>query len=128
MKRLLLLGIVAAALYWGHTHRWDFRRSPAHEVVLVNRSGRALERIRLTIGGETLVREALAAGERSEIPFRSQREGEFRLVWVVSGRPGERTWSGGHLIGGPAPSVHTFEFDSDNGVIWHADVKAPQAK
>lgn len=123
MKRLLLLAILGAALYWGYTKNWDFGRPAGNEAVLVNRSGRDLDRIRLTIGGETLVREALADGERASLTFRQQRDGAFRLVWHAKGVVGERTWSGGHLVGGPAPSVHTFEFDAQHGVVWFAKAK-----
>ena len=126
MKKLILLGIIAAAAWWGYQRNWDFSQADANEAVLVNRSGRVLERIRLTIGGETLVREVLEDGERSTLTFRNQREGAFKLVWSARGQMGERSWSGGHLIGGPTASTHTFEFDSENGVVWHAAAKAPK--
>ncbi len=120
MKRLFLLAIVAAALWWGYQRNWDFSREAGNGAVLSNRSGQTLERVRLTIGGETLVREVLEPDARAELTFHSKRDGAFRLVWHVRGQVGEKSWSGGHLIGGPTASVHHFEFDSQHGVIWHA--------
>lgn len=123
MKRLLVLAILAAALWWGYQRNWDFSSATANDAVLINRTGKVLERIRVTIGGETVVRELLEVDETASLQFRNQREGAFRVVWHVRGQMGEKNWSGGHLIGGPTASRHTFEFDSENGVVWHAEAK-----
>jgi len=123
MKRLVVLVLLAGAIWYGYQRDWDFSPGTANDVVLVNRSGHVLERIRVTIGGETVVREELAEDATAKLPFRSQREGEFTVVWHVRGQMGEKNWRGGHLIGGPTASSHTFEFDSENGVVWHAEPK-----
>ncbi len=123
MKRLLILVLLAAAIWYGCKRDWNFSQGTSNDVLLVNRTGHALERIRVTIGGETVVRELLEEDATATIPFRSQREGEFRLEWHVRGQMGEQTWAGGHLIGGPTASRHTFEFVSQNGVVWHAEPK-----
>jgi hypothetical protein len=128
MKRLILFALVAAAAWYGWQNSDSLRTPAANEAVIVNRSGAVLERVRLTVGGETLVREVIDEEARVSLPFKTRTDAEFRLVWQTRGRMGEMSWSGGRLVGGPTPSKHVFEVLADGGVVWRAEAKSPLPK
>src|SRR5438105_1091336 len=87
MKRLLVLALVALAAWDGWTHRDVLlKRQAHHDAVIVNRSGRGMERIRLGVGGQTLVVETLNDGATATLPVRLTDDGELDLVWKPAGR------------------------------------------
>ena len=64
MKRLLILALVAFAAWYGWHHYQELlQKTPKHEAVIVNHSGEVLTRVRLTVGGQTYVKEEMANGE-----------------------------------------------------------------
>ena len=123
MLRLLVFGLLVVAAWYGWKHQAALRTPEAHEVVVVNHSGRDLERIRVRAGGQTVVVETLADGATVRQPLRARGEGSFKLVWSSSRQMGEREWSGGVLARGPALLTHRFEFDSQERVSWTSKPK-----
>ena len=124
MKRLLLLAILAAIVWYGWHHMDDLKGKALHDAVLVNHSGHTIERIRLKVGPETLVRETLADGETATMTFRGDQDAAFELVFQPKvAMSGERHWNGGTFTHGPVRSRHTFEFVTDDAVIWSSALK-----
>jgi len=89
--------------------------------VIDNESGADVERIRLKVGAQTLVKETLATGERAILPFRVNQDATFELTW--NSRGGEYTWSGGMVPAGPMVQRHTFLIDADGQVLYRAENK-----
>jgi hypothetical protein len=122
MKRLILFALFAATAWYGWTHFGGLRGPGLNEAVIVNQSDRALERLRLKAGGETLVVEHLDAGARTTRPFRGGVDATFKLVWVYQGLLGEQQWAGGTLTSGPIRMRHTFLVSGNSSVIWNNEV------
>ncbi len=120
MRRLIILVIVAAAAWYGWKHYKGLRSGPSDIAVIANDSGRAIERVRLTVDGQTLVREVLEDGATAELPFRVRKDSSFHLHWQWRGREGEPQWDGGLVTAGPLVSRNTFRVQADGGVIWSA--------
>ncbi len=123
MRRLLLLALLLAAGGYGWKRSAELRSRGTHELVAVNRSGRAISRLRLSVGGEARTIEALADGATAHTAWRCEHDGAFRLAWLVRGREGERHWSGGAFHPGPVLMRHRFEFTSGDGVVWLSERK-----
>ena len=122
MKQLLFLALLVAAGWYGWTHYQGlFQRRPSHQAVIVNQTGQELDRIRLKVDGQTLVKETLAAGETAWLPFRVNRDSAFELVWQIRGE--DRTWSGGMVSAGPMAQSHSFTSGEDNQVMYRAEAK-----
>lgn len=121
MKKLLLL-VVFAALVWVGWSRFPalLERRPSHEAVVENATGATLTRIRLTVDGQTFVKEELADGERAVFPFRVARDASFELVWQWADRVGENSWTGGLVPNGPMVQRHSMIIDSEAGVLYQA--------
>lgn len=125
MKKLLLLVLFAFALHYGWNHRDTlFRRPPGHEAVVVNATDRALLRVRLTVDGQTLVREVVEPGERATLPFQVARDSDFQLEWQWRGREGKANWRGGLVTAGSPPSRTTLTAYADGSVTVQAAVIA----
>jgi len=123
MLRLLIFALVVAAAWYGWKHQASLRVPEGHEVVVVNHSGRELERIRVSAGGQTVVVETLADGATVRQPLRARGDGPFKLVWSSNSKVGEREWKGGVLAQGPALLSHRFEFDNQERVTWTSKPK-----
>jgi hypothetical protein len=124
MKKLIFLVIVAALVWYGWKQYPSLvERRPSHEAVVENGTGSALTRVRLTVDGQTFVKEELADGARAVFPFRVGRDASFELVWQWSNRPGENSWSGGMVPKGPLVQRHIMVIDSDAGVLYRAENK-----
>src|SRR5438105_3629009 len=124
MKRLLVLALVALAAWYGWNHRDVLlKRQAHHDAVIVNRSGRGMERIRLGVGGQTLVVETLNDGATATLPFRVTDDSELDLVWKWAGQDMEQHWHGGRVPKGPMVQRHTLSVDGDAGVIYQAEAK-----
>ena len=121
MKRLLILAFLVVAAWYGWKHYPSLiERRPAHEAVIQNRTGVGLTRVRLTVDGQTFVKEELADRAGATFPFRVGRDATFTLVWQWSDRAGERRWSGGMVAVGPIVERHTMTIGSDEGVLYRA--------
>ncbi len=122
MRKLVLLVLIVLAGWYGWRHyREAFERRPAHEAVIQNHGGATLERIRLKVDGQTLVKEQIASGEEAVLPFRVNHDSSFELVWGM-GRD-ERTWSGGLVPAGPMAQRHIFTIDDNGEVLYRAENK-----
>ena len=117
MKRLLLVALVAFAAWYGWNHYATLRQAGAHQIVVINHSGQAIERLRIRVGDRGLVVETLENGAQAKLPFRCEHDGPFSLVWQVRGRMGEPEWSGGQFTHGPLLFLYRFEFRDEDGVI-----------
>lgn len=120
MKRLILLAVVAVIAWYGWNHRDElFQHPPAHEVVIENRSGGDVERVRIKVDGQTLVKEKVAAGQDAQLTFRLNRDSAFDMVWVTRGE--ERSWSGGLAPAGPMAQRYVFTIGAGSDVTYRAE-------
>jgi hypothetical protein len=120
MKRLLFLVVVAGIAWYGWNHRAElFQHAPAHEVVVENRSGGDIERVRIKVDGQTLVKERVAEGQDAHLTFRLNRDSTFDLVWVSRGE--ERSWSGGLAPAGPMTQRYFFTIGAGTDVTYRAE-------
>ena len=124
MKRLLILLLLAAAAWYGWKHYPELlQKRDGHDVVIENTSGRNMERIRVMVDGQTLVRESLPDGETATMPFKVVNDATFRLEWQYSTAPGTHTWSGGMVPKGPMMQRHIMAIQEDDAVMYRADNK-----
>jgi len=125
MKKLVLLALIAFAAWYGWKHYRSLllERRPMHEAVVENQTGVGLTRVRLTVDGQTFVREELPDKGRASFPFRVGRDAAFRLVWQWSDRTTENTWNGGMVAVGPMVQRHVMVIGSDAGVLYRAEPK-----
>ncbi len=121
MKKLILLAVVAAAAWYGwHHYPQLLNRQPGHTAVIVNQTGRDMQRVRLVVDGQTFVRESLPDGEEAEMKFKVANDSDFLLIWQWTNAPGEFHWRGGRVPRGPMVQKHIFTVDGVNEVIYQA--------
>ena len=124
MKRLLLLVLFAVALWYGWQHRAELlHRQQGHEAVVENSSGREMTRVRLSVGGQTFVKESIPDGEKAVFPFRVDRDATFELVWRFANAANEQSWSGGMVPRGPMLQRHIMTVDADGAVLSRPETK-----
>lgn len=124
MKKLLLLALLAFAGWYGWHHKDELlHRQGSHDAVIENHTGKTMERIRLTVDGQTLVKETLAEEATALLPFRVNNDATFALTWQYAGQPGEQSWSGGSVPKGPMLQRHIFSLDGDGAVYYRAEPK-----
>lgn len=128
MKKLLILALFALAGWYGWTHRDTlFARHESHEAVIENDASSSIERMRLTVDGQTLVKESIPSSDKAVIPFAINNDSDFELVWQWRDRPGECRWQGGMISKGPMPQRHVFQIDDAGNVTYHAEPKGASA-
>ena len=124
MKKLIVLIILVAAAWYGWKHYPELlNRQPSHEAVVENASGTTLIRVRVSVGGQTFVKEELADGEKVTFPFKIKDDATFDLVWQWQARAGESSWHGGMVPRGPMVQRHVMSIDGDGQVMYHAEQK-----
>jgi hypothetical protein len=124
MKKLFFLAIVGVAAWYAWTHRDTlFKREGMHEAVVVNNAGEDLQRVRVVVNGQTLVREALAENQKASLPFKISADSDFQVTWQFTTKPGEMSWRGGTIAPGPMLQRHVFEIMADGSVLYHAESK-----
>jgi len=124
MKKLILLVLVALVAWYGWKRLPSLlEKRPSHEAVVQNSTGATLTRIRLTVDGQTFVKEELPDGANAVFPFRVGKDASFDLVWQWADRVGENSWSGGMVPAGPMVQRHTMTIDADGGVVYQASQK-----
>lgn len=117
MKRLVIfLLFVLAAWYGYHHYREIFEKVPKNEAVVHNNSGETLTRVRLTVGGQTFVREEMAADERVTFSFALKQDSKFKLDWLYAAKINEGHWTGGGATAGPKVSRYVFTVQPDADV------------
>ena len=121
MKQLLFLALIAFAAWYGWHHYAELRQLGSHQVIVVNHSGHAIERLRIQAGGQTVVVETLEDGATAKQPLKAERDTPFDLVWQVRSTMGERTWTGGAFSHGPILMAYHFDFREGDGVIWSSE-------
>jgi hypothetical protein len=117
MKRLFVLAIFAVAGWYGWQHRDVLLAGRTDsEAVLVNSGTRAMLRVRLTVGGQTHVREVIEPDARVEFPFSVSSASDFQLRWEWRGLEGAPEWRGGEVTPGPLRTRCTLQMFDDNAV------------
>jgi hypothetical protein len=123
MKRLFLLLLVAAAVWYGWKHPELLHKQPSHEAIVENTTGREMTRVRLSVDGQTFVKESIPDQEKAVFPFRVNHDASFQLVWQWGDGPGEQSWSGGMVPRGPMIQRHIMTVDPDAAVLYRAENK-----
>jgi len=124
MIRVFFFLVLVLALWYGWRHYGDLvHRRPSHEAVVENASGREMTRVRLTVDGQTFVKESIPAGGKEVFPFRVERDATFQLVWTWSTSLGEASWSGGLVPRGPMLQRHILTVDDEGSVLYRAENK-----
>ena len=124
MKRLVFLVLIGFVAWYGWKHYPSLiERRPQHEAVVENDTGVGLTRVRLTVDGQTFVKETLADHARASFPFRVGHDATFTLVWQWTDRPNESHWSGGMVATGPMVQRHFMTIGADAGVLYRAERK-----
>ena len=124
MKRLFIVALLAFAAWFGWKKWPEFANSrPGHDLVLINNSDEALERLRVTVDGKTLVCERLEDGKTAVIPFKVQNTSDLQLEFQWSRREGIMTWRGGMVPAGPMLQKHILRIDPDGGVTYSTEHK-----
>src|SRR5882762_2821276 len=114
MRKLIIFALLVFAGWYGWNHyRGLLDKRPSHEAVIQNDTGAALERVRLTVDGQTFVKEEIAENASATIPFRVANDASFALVWQNINRMGEQNWKGGMVPRGPMVQRHVFVIDAD---------------
>jgi len=124
MKRLFFFLLVVLAAWYGWKHYPDIlNRTPSHEAVVVNNTGHTLERVRVTVDGQTFVKETLADNDRVVFPFKVNHDASFELVWQWADKMGEMRWTGGMVPRGPMVQRHIMTIDGNGEVIYTPENK-----
>jgi len=124
MKKLLFWALVLFAAWYAWKHYPEItRQQPRHEAVVQNRSGHPIERLRLSVDGQTFVRDTLKAGDDTKFSFRVSKDGTFDVVWDWGDRLGEGHWNGGRVPSGPIVQRHVLVISGDGGVVYNAEDK-----
>ena len=119
MKKILILAALALAAWYGSKHFRELcDKRPSHGAAGHNSGRRTVERLRLSVGGQTFVRDRLDAGADTEFRFLVNRDSRFELVWQWSDSPVESHWEGGFVPAGPMVQRHSFSIDDDGGVVY----------
>ena len=122
MKRLFLILLLLAAAWYAWQHRGDLlHRQPGHQAVIENHSGRELTRVRLSVGGQTFVKESIPDDGDAVFPFRVDRDATFELAWTFGDASAEQSWSGGMVPRGPMQQRHIMTVDGDGAVLYRAE-------
>ena len=122
MKRVIILVLLVVAAWFGwNNYRTLFEKRPSHEALVENLAGDTVERLKVIVDGQTLVKESLGSGEKAVLPFRVNHESSFEVEWSVGGA--EHRWSGGLVTAGPMVQRHRFTIDDDGQVTYRAENK-----
>ncbi|HEY2956159.1 MAG TPA: hypothetical protein VGK89_13015 [Candidatus Eisenbacteria bacterium] len=124
MKRFVIFLLLVVAAWYGWKHWQDIvRHSPSHEAVIENDTGMTMVRIRLTVDGQTLVKEELPNEQRAVLPFKVANDATLRMDWEWKEKLGEKHWTGGMVPRGPMVQRHIIRVDADGGVVYTAEPK-----
>jgi len=119
MKKLFFLALLALAGWYAWKHYPTLmEHRPQHELVVKNEATTALSRLRVTVGGQTFVKESVDPGSSVTFKFLVNQDSDFKLVWQWGNRIGEMSWNGGSVTAGPIVARHTFIIDNDGGVAY----------
>ncbi len=121
MKRLFVFALLAFAAWYGWKH-YDavIHPQPRHVAVLRNETGQKLVRVRLTVGGQTFVKEAMENGETATFRFAVNADSPFDLLWEYDTSTSQGHWSGGLATHGPLVARHTLTIGDGGGVVYES--------
>ena len=124
MARLIIFLLVLAAAWYGWKKWPEFvDKRPGHSAVVVNGATADLQRVRVRVDGQTLVKESVPIGETVSMPFKIANDSEFQLTWELNGRLGEHNWRGGNVFRGPMMQRHVFRIDDEHQVMYTTENK-----
>ena len=124
MKKFIVLVLIGLAAWYGWKHYPELlARRGTHEVRIENSTGRTMERIRIEVDGQTLVKESLPDGQTATIPFSVQNDASFKMEWQYENALGMHSWSGGMVPKGPMLQRHVLVVDNDDAVMYRAENK-----
>ncbi len=118
MRRWLGIVLLLAVAAYGWMRTAALRERGAHEVVAVNRTGRLLEGLSISVAGKRVEVAALPPGATAKRPLLCDRDGAFELAWRSEGADHAAAWQGGRFAHGPLPMRHRFELVRGDGVVW----------
>jgi hypothetical protein len=119
MKRLIVLAVLVFAGWYGYKHYNEvLHPRPRHIAEIVNDTGRKLVRVRLTVGGQTFVKEEMEKGVTADFPFTVDADSQFDLVWEYDTSTNVGHWAGGLVAPGPVVGKHTMTIRDDGGVVF----------
>ena len=126
MRRWLGIVLLLTVAVYGWQRTAELRARGAHEVVTVNRSGRMVEGLTISVGGKRVEVASLAHGATAKRTLLCDRDGVFELAWRAEGADHIAAWKGGRFTHGPLPMRHRFELVRGDGVVWRFErVRAP---
>lgn len=129
MKKLIFFALVVFAGWYGWNNKDTlFQRKDAHEAIIENDTGEPITRMRLTVDGQTLVKESIPQGAAVSLPFRITNDSDFHLRWQWEQRPGEVEWRGGTVAAGPMTQVHRFLVRGPGNVVYQVEQKTRPAE
>jgi hypothetical protein len=124
MNRLIFLLLLVIAGWYGWKHGPAlFKRTASHDAVVLNATGMTMERVRVTVDGQTFVKEVIDNEQSAVFPFKVAHDASFQLEWEWKDKLGERRWRGGMVPRGPMVQRHLMQVDADGGVVYTASVK-----
>ena len=122
MKRLIVFALLALAGWYGWTHYRDIlQKRPSHEAVIENMSDTPIERLRIKVDGQTLVKEMIAPNDKASVPFLVNHESSFELDWKQGAN--DIHWAGGLVTIGPMVQRHIFTVNDNGEVMYRAETK-----
>ena len=131
MSRWIWVVLLLAVAVYGWWRTAELRERGAHEVVVVNRSGRLVEDLRIHVGGKEVRIPALPHGATAKRPLLCERDGAFEFSWRSEDGDREMSWQGGRFSHGPIAMRHRFELVGRDGVVWRTEriaTTAPREK
>jgi hypothetical protein len=118
MKKLLVLAVFAAAAWYGWKNRETLLHPvPTDEAVVVNATDMGIVRVRVTVDGQTMVREVIDAGASAVLPFHLTHDSDFQVEWQWQRREGKVKWRGGLVTADGPPSRTTLTASTDGTVM-----------
>ncbi len=124
MRTLFFLALMAVAGWYGWNHRDAVLAGDRnHEAVIENGTSSAIERVRLIVDGQTMVKDSIPLNGKTVIRFTVNNDSEFKLVWQCGDRPGDFTWRGGRIASGPLLQRHVFRIDKSGHVRYSVEAK-----
>ncbi len=121
MGRLIWFALFVVAAWYGWNHKDNIGGTPGDEIVVVNHAGAAIERVRIGVGSDMVVFEAVEEGAEQHRPWRGRYQGPFNVIWNIRGRLGELNWAGSGYKPSSTVFVHRFEFQTNSKIVTHSD-------
>jgi len=122
MKRLIIFALLVLAGWYGWTHyREILQKRPSHEAVVENMGDSPIERLRIKVDGQTLVKELIPPNDKVALPFLVNHESSFDLEWKQGAN--DMHWTGGLVTLGPMVQRHIFSVNDNGEVMYRAETK-----